>query len=91
MQQIKCKYTQSVLIPDNGIRTDDKECVTVDGQKCRIRWIMTCDDRDGQYDKSLDFLCHRLWNLPFEKLRHEWLRRLGETNGWWHYVELTKI
>lgn len=93
MGQIRCKFSNFVLIPQEGITSTSigENYETEDGVKVRVKYISTWNNSDGEYNEELEDLCMKRWGMTFAFIRSMWISRLPYVGNYWHYVELTKI
>ena len=89
MQKIQSKYTERLVMPSNAASEDILE--TTDGVKCRLKYISTMNNENGNYDELLDDLCREMYDCPFSSIRSIWIARLGSVSDFWNLVEMEKI
>lgn len=88
MKRINCKYAEFLIAPSNAIQ--DTEVVTNDGVECRLKYISTCNNKDGEYDGLLDDACQRYYGCSFSTIRSIWIGRLGIVDDYWNVVKMEK-
>lgn len=89
MQNIQSKYTERLVMPSNAASEDIVE--TLDGVKCRLKYISTMNNERGDYNDLLDDFCQELYGCPFSSIRSIWIARLGSVSDFWNLVEMEKI
>lgn len=90
MQVLQCKYNDFILIPSNGIDRQASRFKTADGVAVSVKYVSTWNNKDGQYDGDLDFICKKKYGTPFSTIRSIWIGRLGRVDDYWHLIELKK-
>lgn len=91
MYQISCKYAPKLLAPANALPlTIGELCITLDGVRCELRYVMGWDNRDDRYVGELDDTCGRIYGCPFSAIRSIWFGRLGYVGDYWYLVEMIK-
>ena len=80
-------------MPDNAVNRAyrDDEFETLDGVKCRMEFQMTCNNKNGMFDDSLDMDCLRYYGCHFQTIKSIWIGRLGRLDDYWHLVKLIKL
>lgn len=89
MKRISCKYSEYLFAPSNAVSGEDVE--TSDGFKCRLSYISTWNNEDGEYDDVFENLCQKYFMCSFHTIRSIWISRLGFVSGFWNLVKMEKV
>lgn len=89
MKEIKCRYAPFVLVPHEAIvGSGPGGFVTLDGKVCDAVFVTGYNNREGDYDKELDEICRKNWEIPFSQFKSFWYERCWRIEGFWHYIQL---
>ena len=90
MISILCRYNPVILFPHNALEVwnEDNDVLTLDGKKCRIKYISAWDNRDNSYDEELNEKCIELYDMELCAVQSVWIARIGYCSPVWHLAEL---
>ena len=97
LYRIKAKFAPDVFLPSNAIdnsfwkRTSNNKnyrFITTDGHTCRVEFICTSNNSDGEYDDYFDDFCQRKFGIPYIAIRSMWIGRLDRVDSYWHWIKL---
>lgn len=91
MKRLDIKYSDRALLPMSLTAGDSvyEDYSLVDGKVVRLRYIMGCINKDGQYNEMLDDLSKKLYGISFSRVKNIWasrMRGISPTN--WYLVEM---
>lgn len=91
MKRLDIKYSDRALLPMSLTAGDSvyEDYSLVDGKVVRLRYIMGCINKDGQYNEMLDSLSKELYGISFSRVKSIWASRMrGVPLTNWYLVEM---
>lgn len=89
MNKISAKYAEYVLLPKEEVSgIGAGQFRTADDKVCEATFISGWDNRDGRYDKQLDWVCRKYWGVGFSAVKSLWHERRWEIEGYWYLFNL---
>ena len=61
------------------------------GEIVTLKDCGTFNNTRGECDRQLDFLCQKMYNWTFSRVRSNWIARLGKVEDWWEHIKLYKV
>lgn len=90
MLKIQSRFTEHLLVPDNGLDRNTSTYETMDGFACVIKYEATWADY-REYEEEMELICQRFYQCSFSTIKSIWIGRLGFLDKVWHLIKMEKV